>query len=295
MAVATDGRLTTLGIAVTMATIAVAVVTIAVALVCSLARYWERSWAPLLWVQYSRHQPWFTLNLRRRLRRGCITTQIAILPVTKHHIRTRAKRPAANSSAYPHAAVANPITKSKDSKMKTCISKVAVPALLTLALLATSAWAQTPAATSPEPSSNPQAATSHAQKREDFINKRINVLHAQLKITDQQSQQWDAFAQTMRDNAQKMDQVFRDRAHKFSSLNANDTMKSYAAIAQLHADNMQKLAAAFSDLYGTLSDDQKKIADSVYRNEHGKRHAGAHKHKPAAPAGAASAPGPASN
>jgi len=64
MAAATDGRLIMVGIAV-VATIVVAVVTIAVAVVRSLARCWERSWAPLLWVQYSRHQPWFTLNLRR--------------------------------------------------------------------------------------------------------------------------------------------------------------------------------------------------------------------------------------
>ena len=179
--------------------------------------------------------------------------------------------------------------------MKNCIHKAAVPALLTLTFLATSAWTQTTAASSPDaPSSKAQAAASRAQKHEDFVKKRINDLHTQLKITDQQSQQWDAFAQTMRDNAQKMDQAYRDRAQKLPSLNADDAMKSYAALAQLHADNMQKLAAAFSDLYGTLSDDQKKTADILYRNERARRHAAARKHKPAAPAGAASAPEPVS-
>ncbi len=179
--------------------------------------------------------------------------------------------------------------------MKNYVRKATMPTLLTLAFLTTSAWVQTTAASSSDtPSSNAQAAARHAQKHEDFVEKRIKDLHAQLKITDQQSQQWDGFAQTMRDNAQKMDQAFRDRAQKLPSLDADDAMKSYAALAQLHADNMQKLAAAFSTLYGTLSDDQKKTADILYRNKHGKRHAAARKHKSAAPAGPASTPGPAS-
>ncbi|MGO9443537.1 MAG: Spy/CpxP family protein refolding chaperone [Thiobacillaceae bacterium] len=180
--------------------------------------------------------------------------------------------------------------------MKNHIRKATMPTLLTLAFLTTSAWVQTTAASSPDtPSSNATAAASHAQKHEDFVEKRIKDLHAQLKITDQQTPQWDGFAQTMRDNAQKMDQAFHDRAQKLGSLNADDAMKSYAALAELHADNMQKLAAAFSALYGTLSDDQKKIADVLYQNNHGKRHALARKRKPAKPAGPASAPGAVSN
>ncbi|MGO9445636.1 MAG: Spy/CpxP family protein refolding chaperone [Thiobacillaceae bacterium] len=175
--------------------------------------------------------------------------------------------------------------------MKNCIHKTAVPALLTLSLLATSAWTETMAASSPDAtSSKASAAASHGQKHEDIIKTRISELHAQLKITDQQAPQWDAFAQTMRDNAQKMDQAFRDRAHKLPSLNADEAMKSYAALAQLHADNMQKLAAAFSTLYATLSDDQKKMADTLYRNERAKRHALAHKSKPVAKPDAATVP-----
>ena len=50
----------------------------------------------------------------------------------------------------------------------------------------------------------------------------------------------------------------RERAQKLSSLNADDAMKAYAALAQMHADNTQKLAASFSTLYAALSDDQKK-------------------------------------
>ena len=175
--------------------------------------------------------------------------------------------------------------------MQKSIRKATVPALLTLALLATSAWAQEPAASaSPAtPSSSAPAATHHAKKHEDFVEQRIKDLHSKLKITDKQSQQWDAFAQTMRDNAQKADQAFRDRAQKIESLTADDAMKSYAELAKMHAENMQKLADAFSSLYGVLSDDQKKVADKVFRNEPAKRHHSSHKPKAAAPADAPAA------
>jgi protein CpxP len=165
------------------------------------------------------------------------------------------------------------------------------PALLALACFTTSAWAQASAASdsTAAPSAAASAPVSRAQKHADFVEKRINDLHAQMKITSQQAPQWDAFAQTMRDNATKTDQAFRDRAHKLPSDSADDAMKSYAELAQLHADNMQKLAASFSALYATLSDEQKKIADPLFRNEQGKRHA-PHKHK-----SAASAPAAASN
>ncbi len=167
------------------------------------------------------------------------------------------------------------------------IRQIAMPALLTLALLGTfSAWSQTPAAGAPGgATSAAPGKASRAQKHEDFVEKRIGEMRTQLKITDQQSQQWDTFAQTMRDNAEKAGQAFQDRAQKLSSMNADDAMKSYAAVSQVHADNMQKLAAAFSPLYAVLSDDQKKIADKLFRNEHaGRRHQSPHKHLPAAPA-----------
>ena len=176
--------------------------------------------------------------------------------------------------------------------MKPSIRIAVAPALLALACFTTSAWAQTTAASdsTATPSSAASAPLSHAQKHADFVEKRIDDLHAQLKITSQQQPQWDAFAQTMRDNATKTDQAFHDRAHKLPSENADDAMKSYAELAQLHADNMQKLAASFSALYATLSDEQKKIADPLFRNDHAKGHAGPRKHRPAA-----SAPAPASN
>jgi len=184
--------------------------------------------------------------------------------------------------------------------MKKSIRKTVVPALFVFAASTTSAWAQTTATADPAAASSPAA--HRAQKHADFVEQRIDQLHSELKITAQQSQQWDAYAQVMRDNARSTDAAIRDRAQKLPSLNADDAMKSYASLAQLHADNMQKLSGAFSTLYASLSDDQKAIADQLFRNQHGRAHRKHSKHskhsthKPAASSsGAASAPAPASS
>ena len=173
--------------------------------------------------------------------------------------------------------------------MKNAIRKVAVPALLSLAVLAPAAWAQQTPAASDAASSTP--AKSHAQRRADSVEKRINDLHAQLQITDQQSKQWDAFAQVMRDNAQNTSQAFHDRSQKLSSMTAPDAMKSYADLTQTHADNMKKLSSAFSDLYAVLSDEQKQTADTLYRNQKmGPHNKGQHnRHKGGKPASSSSA------
>ncbi|APC18883.1 hypothetical protein BLL42_25435 [Pseudomonas frederiksbergensis] len=152
--------------------------------------------------------------------------------------------------------------------MKSFVLKAAVRAALMLAFLTTSVSAQTTASSPAAPS---QTAATLAKKHMDVVEKRISELHAKLKITDKQSAQWDAYAQTIRDNAHNADTAFVERAGKLSSLNADDAMVSYAKLAQLHADNMQKLATTFSALYGRFSDDQKKHADTLYRNEEEKR------------------------
>lgn len=181
--------------------------------------------------------------------------------------------------------------------MKTTLRSLTLPALVSLALVAAPAWAQqavptTAPAAQKLPTTTPPGAQDHGQKHADAVEQRIADLHAQLKITDQQAKPWDAFAQTMRDNARKADQAFRERAQKLQTMSAADAMKSYADLTETHAENMKKLSSAFSDLYDALSTDQKQIADAMYRNPGGgPKGAGPHKGGKAsksAPASAAS-------
>jgi hypothetical protein len=50
-------------------------------------------------------------------------------------------------------------------------------------------------------------------------------------------------------------------------MNAVENMQSYAQIEQTRAQDMQKLVPAFQTLYTALSDEQKKQADQLFRNQ----------------------------
>ena len=97
------------------------------------------------------------------------------------------------------------------------------------------------------------------------VEARIKELHKKLHITDAQKTQWDALAQVMRDNAQAMADLQKQRAADAKSMNAVDVVKSYSEVIQAHEDGMKKFIPAFEALYNSLSDAQKKIADSMFR------------------------------
>jgi len=71
----------------------------------------------------------------------------------------------------------------------------------------------------------------------------------------------------MRDNAKDLDQAYQQRAASFETMNAVENMQSYAQIEQTRAQDMQKLVPAFQTLYTALSDEQKKQADQLFRNQ----------------------------
>ncbi|MDE2200368.1 MAG: Spy/CpxP family protein refolding chaperone [Rhodospirillales bacterium] len=126
-----------------------------------------------------------------------------------------------------------------------------------LALPVLPAAAQTAA---PPPTTMPARPT-----RPDRLEQHIATLHRQLRITAAQQPQWDAFAQTMRDNAQAMRADFQQRGAALAGMSAADNMRSYADLAEQHARNMQKLAASFQVLYDTMSPAQKHNADTVFQ------------------------------
>jgi hypothetical protein len=98
------------------------------------------------------------------------------------------------------------------------------------------------------------------------VETHIRELHKKLQITDAQKPQWDALAQVMRDNAQKMLDLEKRRVADSKTMTAVDVVKSYAEVIDAHEDGMKKFIPAFEDLYNSMSDSQKKIADSLFRS-----------------------------
>ncbi len=99
---------------------------------------------------------------------------------------------------------------------------------------------------------------------EAAVEARIRQLHAQLKITPTEADQWNAVAQVMRDNEQKISDLIQQRNKSAGTMSAIDDLRSYEAITDAHADGLKNLIPAFQSLYDSMSDSQKKIADTVF-------------------------------
>jgi paraquat-inducible protein B len=129
-----------------------------------------------------------------------------------------------------------------------------------LAGMTAPAYAQTPPA-----SVQTATATSSDDPMQQAVQQRIGALQAKLAITPSQMADWNSFTDAMRANAISTNQLFQQRAQNTATMSAVDNMKSYAAIARAYADNTDHLATSFATLYGKLSPDQQKTADSLFR------------------------------
>jgi periplasmic protein CpxP/Spy len=141
-----------------------------------------------------------------------------------------------------------------------------VAAILALPAAASAQAPQPPAATAPPAgtsSTSPHAVPGSAAAQR--VEEHIRTLHGQLRITSAEQQQWEKFAEVMRENGRAMDQMFLQRIQQIPTMNAVQNMQSYAQMAEAHADHVQKLAAAFVDLYNAMPEQQQELADQVFR------------------------------
>lgn len=108
------------------------------------------------------------------------------------------------------------------------------------------------------------AQTARGRQEALRVDQHLADLHRRLRITPAEQRQWDLFAQTVRENAVRMDQLFAARAGA-ATLNAVEDLRSYAGIAEAHAQDMQRLLPMFEALYGAMSADQRKLADTAFK------------------------------
>jgi protein CpxP len=99
----------------------------------------------------------------------------------------------------------------------------------------------------------------------DRVEARIDSMHAKLKITAAQEEQWAKVIQVMRDNEKAIEPLIKARAANAKTMNAVDELKSYGEITDVHADGIKKFTPVFAALYDSMSDAQKKQADILFR------------------------------
>jgi protein CpxP len=108
-------------------------------------------------------------------------------------------------------------------------------------------------------------ATSPAEEKSAGVEQRITQLHAELKVTPDQESKWNSVAQAMRDNAANMDKLVAEKRQKApQNMTAVEDLKIYQEFTQAHLDGLKNLTSAFSSLYDSMLDPQKKNADEVF-------------------------------
>ena len=153
-----------------------------------------------------------------------------------------------------------------------CGKKIMLPALTAMVLGGVMAVAQPPLARAADPAATMAAKDDKsAAKPVDHAEARIKELRAKLHITAEQEPKWNDLVQVMRDNAQQMSTLVEQRNQNTQTATAVDDLKSYEQITDAHADGLKKLLPAFQALYDSLSDTQKKAADSLFHNNMAKR------------------------
>lgn len=149
--------------------------------------------------------------------------------------------------------------------------------------------ATAPAQAAPQGSATTSLAHTPHDPAPEQVDAHITALHDELGITKKQEALWTPFAQTMRDNAQRLHDAIESRREKLASMNAVENMQSYADLVIERARDMQTLNTAFASLYDSLSKKQRKHADTLFR-EGDSEHTAAQQAKAADAQGTTAAP-----
>ena len=99
----------------------------------------------------------------------------------------------------------------------------------------------------------------------EYTEAQIKQLQGALKITEAQKELWNNLTQVMRENAKDMDALTKDRAENTKTMNAVEHMKFHSQITEAHLDQLKKFIPPFEALYASMSDEQKKITDTIFR------------------------------
>jgi hypothetical protein len=110
------------------------------------------------------------------------------------------------------------------------------------------------------------AFSADKEDHEDRAELRIKDMHSKLMISTPQEGQWKVVSAVMLDNAKVMDKLTERRYEHARTMTAVDDLSSYGEIAEAHAAGIRKLVPAFSALYASMSEAQKKEADNLFRH-----------------------------
>jgi hypothetical protein len=98
------------------------------------------------------------------------------------------------------------------------------------------------------------------------IEGRLAYVRAELRITEAQAPQWNAFADTVRSQAETLRQAHAQAMQARAggqAASAPELLDRRVALLAARLDAMRVIAAAARPLYDALSDEQKRTADEL--------------------------------
>jgi hypothetical protein len=106
-----------------------------------------------------------------------------------------------------------------------------------------------------------------ASMKPESVDERIETLHSELKITPDEESDWKKVAETMRDNASRMEKLVSEtETQKSQEMTAVDDLKTYEKFAHAHIEGLKNLTSSFETLYKAMPEAQKKVADQVFNS-----------------------------
>jgi hypothetical protein len=106
-----------------------------------------------------------------------------------------------------------------------------------------------------------------------YVEGQIAFLKTELKITDVQMPQWNAFADALRANARRMSEVGNTMMQGGTAgQSAPDRLNRMESMMTATIEAMKATKAALAPLYAVLTDEQKKTADQLIRGPMGMGH-----------------------
>lgn len=106
----------------------------------------------------------------------------------------------------------------------------------------------------------------------DHTEARIKQLQDSLKITPAQQELWTNLTLVMRENAKEHDSLSKDKSEITKTMNAVEAMKFHSQMTESRLAQQKKLIPTFEALYVSMTDDQKKVTDEIFRTgRHGKK------------------------
>ncbi|MCK9364337.1 MAG: Spy/CpxP family protein refolding chaperone [Syntrophales bacterium] len=95
---------------------------------------------------------------------------------------------------------------------------------------------------------------------------QIKQLQGELSITKVQEELWINFTGVMRENAKEMDAfIAKVKAENTKTKNAVESMKFHSEISEIQLEQLKKLIPPFEAFYSSMSDEQKKSTDAIFR------------------------------